>query len=172
MLYQKYIQLVEDHASQLTRKWTNEVKKNPSLPGYKNMPEKLLQERVYDVFRRLGDYLNRDEPEYIRTAEHFIKLGRERAREGLKVSEVIYALILERVVLWEFITEEKVFGSAFELHEALGFYNKITTFFDKACYFITKGFESINLSENEVAGSSDFVNKSVNAVMRWFFVKK
>lgn len=171
MLYRKYIQLIEDHAEQLTRKWSEEVKNNPSTPGYKNMPNNLLDKRVYDVFRKMGEYLMQDDPDFGRTAEHFIKLGRDRAREGLKVSEVIYALILERVVMWNFIVEEGLISTSFDLHEALGFYNKINNFFDKAVYFVSKGFESAHLKDEEIIRGSEFVNKSVDAVMRWFIKK-
>lgn len=172
MLYQKYIRLVEDHAEQLTRKWSTEVRNNPSTPGYKNIPQQHLDERVYDVFRRLGVYLMEDEPDFKQTAEHFIKLGRERACEGMKVSEVIYALILERVVIWNFIVEEGLISNALDLHEALGFYMKINNFFDKAEYFIAKGFESVHLPDTAVSRESDLVNKSVDAVMRWFIKKQ
>ncbi|MDZ7764592.1 MAG: RsbRD N-terminal domain-containing protein [Melioribacteraceae bacterium] len=172
MLYQKYIRLVEDHADQLTRKWSTEVRNNPSTPGYKKIPEHQLNERVYDVFKRLGDYLLQDEPDFKKTAEHFIKLGRERAKEGMKVSEVIYALILERVVIWNFIVEEGIISSTLDLHEALGFYMRINNFFDKAVYFIAKGFENVHLSEVEVNRESEVVNKSVDAVMRWFIKKQ
>lgn len=168
MLYRKYIQMVEDHAEQLTARWTNEVKNNPSTPGYSKMPKALLDKRVYDVFKRLGDYLMQDEPTFNTTAQHFIKLGRERAREGIGLSEVIYSLILERVVIWNFIREEGLISSHFEVYDALGFYEKINNFFDKAVYFISKGFESVHLNEEEITEGSDFVNKSVNAVLRWF----
>ncbi len=171
MLYQKYIQAVEDHAEQLTKRWSKEVKNSPSTPGYKNIPDNLLDERVYDVFKRLGNYLMRDEPDFHKTAEHFIKLGRERAKEGFKVSEVIYALILVRVVLWNFIVEEGLISSTFELHEGLGFYSKVNSFFDKAVFFVAKGFESAHLSDTEIAHGSDFFDKSVTAVMRWFLKK-
>lgn len=172
MLYQKYIRLVEDHAEQLTKKWSTEVRNNPSTPGYKNIPQHQLDERVYDVFKRLGAYLMEDEPDFKKTAEHFIKLGRERAGEGMKVSEVIYALILERVVIWNFIVEEGLISNTLDLHEALGFYMKINNFFDKAEYFIAKGFESVNLPDVAVSRESDLVNKSVDAVVRWFIKKQ
>ena len=171
MLYQKYIRLVEDHAEHLTNQWIHQVRNNPSTPGYKNMPEHLLDMRVYDVFKRLGNYLMRDEPDFNKTAEHFIKLGRERANEGLKVSEVIYALILERVVIWNFIAEEGLINSTLELHDALGFYAKMNNFFDKAVYFVAKGFESTKLKEEEIVEGSEFVDKSVKAVMGWFIKK-
>ena len=90
----------------------------------------------------------------------------------MKVSEVIYALILERVVIWNFIVEEGLISSTLDLHEALGFYMKINNFFDKAEYFIAKGFESVNLPDAAVSRESDLVNKSVDAVMRWFIKKK
>jgi len=171
MLYRKYIGLLEDHAEQLTRKWISEVRHNPSTPGYQRLPEDVLDERVYDLFQKLGEYLMTNDPSFSKTAEHFIRLGRERAKEGFNVSEVIYALILERVVLWNFILEEGMITTSFDMHQALGFYGKINNFFDKAVYFVAQGFENVHLEEAELTEGSDFVNKSVNAVMRWFIKK-
>ena len=168
MLYEKFIRLVEDHADTLTRNWINEVTNNPATPGYKLIPGKTLEERAYDDYKRLGNMLLKEDPSFKSSAEHYIKLGKERAKEGLKASEVVYALILSRVVLWKYIINEGVINSTMDLHKALSFYQKVNNFYDKAAYFITVGYENLNISTDEILDKGDFIEKTVNSVTKWF----
>ena len=171
MLYEKFIRLVEDHAEELTKEWIKEIKSNPSTSGYKKMDDAVLGVRVFDVYRRLGDWVINVDPSDPKTAEHYMKLGRERAAEKLKNSEVIYALILSRVVLWRYIVEHGIINSAIDLHQALEFYQKVNNFFDKATYFVAVGFESVHEDEQEKLKENDFVGKAVKGVTGWFFKK-
>ena len=172
MLYDKFIRLVEDHAEELTKEWIKEIKSNPSTVGYRNVEDAILGARIFDVYRRLGEWVINADPNDPKTAEHFIKLGRERAIEKLKVSEVIYALILARVVLWRYIVEHEVIASSIELHQSLEFYQKVNNFFDKAAYFVAVGFENINKEDQENLKKDDFVGKAVQGVTGWFIKQK
>ncbi len=172
MLYEKFIRLVEEHAEALTKEWIHEIKTNPATKGYRNIDEAILGIRVYDVYKRLGEWIMNADPSDPKTAEHFIKLGRERAKENLKNSEVIYALILARVVLWRYIVNQGVINSILDLHQSLEFYQKINNFFDKATYFVAVGFESVNLTEQNKLKEEDFVEKAVKGVTNWFIKTK
>lgn len=171
MLYEKFIRLVEDHAEGLTKEWINEIKTNPSTKGYQKIDDAILGVRVFDVYKRLGQWIMNADPSDPKTAEHFIKLGRERAGENLKNSEVIYALILARVVLWRYIVDQGVINSIIDLHQSLEFYQKINNFFDKATYFVAVGFESVAKDEQEKLRKEDFVEKAVKGVTDWFIKK-
>ena len=171
MLYEKFIRLVEDHAEALTKEWINEIKTNPSTKGYRKIDDAILGVRVFDVYKRLGQWIMNADPRDPNTAEHFIKLGRERAKENLKNSEVIYALILARVVLWRYIVDQGVINSIIDLHQSLEFYQKINNFFDKATYFVAVGFESVRDEEQEKLKQEDFVEKAVKGVTNWFIKK-
>jgi len=172
VLYEKFIRLVEDHAEELTKEWIKEIKSNPSTTGYKKVDDAILGDRVFDVYKRLGDWIMNAEPNDPKTAEHFIKLGRDRANEDLKNSEVIYALILSRVVLWRYIVNHEIITSSIELHQSLEFYQKINNFFDKAAYFVAVGFESVGEEDQEKLKKDDFVGKAVQGVTGWFFKNK
>ena len=172
MLYDKFIRLVEDHAEELTKEWIKEIKSNPSTAGYRNIEDAELGARIFDVYRRLGEWVINADPNDPKTAEHFIKLGRERAIEKLKNSEVIYALILARVVLWRYIVEHEVITSSIELHQSLEFYQKVNNFFDKATYFVAVGFENIHKEDQDKLKKDDFVGKAVQGVTGWFIKQK
>jgi len=168
MLYQQFIRLVEDHAESLIKEWIKEIKSNPSTSGYKNLNDDVLGKRVYEVYKRLGNWVLNSDTEDSENAEFFINLGRERAKEGLKNSEVVYALILARVVLWRYILGQGIINSSIALHSCLGFYQQLNNFFDKATYFVAVGYESVNKSVQERLKKDAFVDKAVKGITKWF----
>ena len=167
MLYEKFTRLIEEHADYLTRKWLSEVKANPATSGYKTIPDGILSERVFDVYKRLGSWLLNEDPEYKNCARHYLNLGKERASEGLQISEVIYALILSRVVLWNYISESGLINNSIDLQHSLEFYSKMNNFFDKAAYFAAVGFETTQTGREELVEQEDFVEKTVHAITKW-----
>jgi len=169
MIYKKFVKLVEDHADLLTKNWMDEVKTNPSTAGYRNFSDEVLGARVYDVYKRLGDWLFKEDPSYEKTAAHYIALGKERAKEGLKVSEVIYALILTRVVMWKYVTSQGIVDSAIDMYEALEFYRRVNAFFDKAAYFVAVGFETAGPAAPGEKTTPEFIEKAVKAVDKFYF---
>ena len=97
-----------------------------------------------------------------------MKLGRERANEGLKASEVIFALLLSRDILWKYITNSGIITNSLEIHQALEFYEKIVLFFDKSAYYVSLGYESINQSDEDVFRKGGFFDKTLNSIFKWF----
>ncbi|MBU2492004.1 MAG: RsbRD N-terminal domain-containing protein [Bacteroidetes bacterium] len=167
MLYQKFIRLVEDHAEQLTKIWLKEVKKNPSTKSYKNLSDKELSRRIYDVYLRFGNWVLQNDPLDKKVAEHYMNLGKERAAEGIQLSEVIYALILSRVVMWKYISDQGVITSSFDCQQALEFYKIVTSFFDKAVYFVAAGYETTKHIHVDEPKGKDFVEKAVKSITGW-----
>lgn len=167
MLYAKFIQLVENNAERLTKQWINEVRNNPATPGYKKMSDEILSSRVFNVYQRLGTWISLNDPSDIKTGEHYVKLGRERASEGLKLSEVTYAFLLSRVVLWKFILSQGIIDNFFDLQQAFEFFQKVNNFYDKAIYLVAVGYESYtSISEAELK-KSGVIEKSLSAVTNW-----
>jgi len=172
MLFDKFIRLVEDHADQLTRLWIEEIRSNPSTKGYNEFSDELLGKRIFDVYHRLGNWLLQDDPSDKKTAEHFIELGRSRASENIRVSEVVNALILARVIITRFIDEQALANSALEIHLAQEFYRRLIVFFDKATYFVVVGYETQTPEEREKIHKSDFINKSIDSITRWIITDR
>ena len=142
MLYEKFIRLVEEHAGQITHEWVEEVKNNPATPSYRGIPDELLSKRIFDVYQRLGMWLLGGEEGQVKISEHYVRLGRERAAEGINVSEVVYALILSRAVLWKYIMNHSLIDDSLTLQQAFEFYQKIINFYGCVAYLVTRGDES------------------------------
>lgn len=167
MLYAKYIRLVEDHAEELTKQWISEINNCPATETYSHMPNDLLATRIYDLYKRLHVWILQNDPGDTKTAEHYLKLGRERANEGIMLSEVTYALILSRVVLWKYIINQGVINNAFDLQQAFEFFQKVNNFYDKAIYLVSIGFESFHAKDNAEIKKEEFVKETVNSITRW-----
>ncbi|MFA3782276.1 RsbRD N-terminal domain-containing protein [Melioribacteraceae bacterium 4301-Me] len=163
----KFVHLVENNAHLLTSQWVEEVKRNPSTKGYRNLSEAELRSRVFDVYKRLGEWLQSDENIYQQTAQHFFNLGKTRAKEGLKVSEVVYALILNRVILWKFVINNGIIDTAIDYHHAIDFYHKVTNFFDKAEYFVCVGYETLDKTAEKKLEDENFFEAAVSAITNW-----
>lgn len=168
MQYQKFINLIEDHAELLTQKWLREVRTNPATPGYQKVSSELMHDRIYENYKQLGRWLEKSEAAFVQVAEHYMKLGRERAAEGLKESEVIYALVLLRSIVWKHIMNQGVVNNTIDIQRALEFYQLLNNFFDKATYYVAIGYESLALVDQDRLKKEKFVEKTVKSVTDYF----
>lgn len=168
LLHDKFIALIETHAELLTRNWIREVKNNPLTPGYKNLSEDDLHFKVFDVYRRLSAWLPQEETVFREIAEHYMKLGRARAHEGVKLSEVLYATSLSKVELWKYIRSQGIINDAIDMYRALEFFRRIDSFYDRMIYFISTGYESAHMDEHEIFKKSGFFDKVADSFAHWF----
>jgi len=168
MLYSRYIRLVEEHAEKLTSQWIAEVKSNSATLQYKQFSDQELHNRIFDVYERLGVWLMGEENETEKIGEHYLRLGRARAEEGIKLSEVTYALILSRVILVKYILSQGMIDTFLDVQLAFEFYQKVVGFFDKALYLVATGYESSGKLSEEEFVNPKVTNEAVNSVTRWF----
>ena len=138
MVSRKLIKVIQDHSSDLARKWLQNVQKSSTTPTYQTFDEKALLERVQNVYANLGKWL---EEETSQVEHYYTALGAERLEEGFKLSEVLSALSITKRVLWEHVLTQGLLDSALDLHQALELNNQVVLFFDKAAYYVAVGYE-------------------------------
>lgn len=167
MLYNRFIRVIEDHAESLTRSWIREIKSNPSTVNYAKLSDEELHNSVYDIYRKLGYWIKKEESSLKEIAEHFAVVGHQRAKEGFKLSEVIYGIILGRVELWRYLMNEGLINDPIDLNRALEFWHRISYFFDKAVYFTTVGYENTSISEAELTKEGGLFDKVFETFNIW-----
>lgn len=140
MVYLRLIQLIEDHATELTSRLRSDLLGRVETKGYCGFSEDLLRRRIHDVYRRLGTWLNPDRHTLGEITTVYTELGKERFREGIPLNEVVLAFMLAKRNLWVFVQEMRFLDSMDEVHQALELNNKVVLFFDRAIYFVTKGY--------------------------------
>lgn len=138
MLSQKLIKVIQDHATELSRQWLEEVRSHPTTPTYHSFADQALLERVHNVYANLGKWLGEGTTEIER---YYTDMGMQRYREGFRLSEVLSALFLTKRILWDCVMSEGLMDSALSLYQTLELDNRVVLFFDKAAYYVAVGYE-------------------------------
>ncbi len=167
LLINRFIKLIEDHAESLSLKWVEEVRTNALTSGYSKLSKKELHDNVFDRFRRLGKWVAQQENIDKDIAMDFCRMGEEKACSSIKSSEMVYALILERDMLFTYVKEEGVITEGIDLNRAIQFGEQLNFFYDKAIYFALVGYERASCKADGDGGENEF-QKTMEGFKRWF----
>jgi hypothetical protein len=138
MLY-RLVRLIETHSQALAACLLDRVQNSHATPDYRNVPPEELKERVYEIYRHLGDWLiNRDEFDL---EQRYLKIGARRAQQNVPLSQVAWAIILTKDNLWEFLKKELVLERPVEVFGELEMLQMLNRFFDRAIYYAAVGYE-------------------------------
>lgn len=138
MLHARLVRMVEDHADQITHALLNDLQSNPRTPTYHSLSRDELHRRVFEVYRNLGRWVADEADETVEAA--YSDLGKIRFAEDIPLSEVVYALILTKYHLREYISTSALLDSAVELYQEKELQRMIGMFFDKAIYFTVQAY--------------------------------
>ncbi len=139
MLSTRLIQMIEAHAEQLTQGLIQQLKSNPRTASYKRFSDTEIHNRTYTVYKNLGAWtVGKPEGEIRRTYE---ELGLDRFEESIPLHEVIYALILTKKHLLDYVRTQGLGGTALEIYGEQELANKIDQFYDSAIYYTAVGYE-------------------------------
>lgn len=141
MLSANLIRMIERNAEDLTREVLKDLGSNVRTPAYHTLSQDELHRRVYDVYHNLGRWLGDKSDAPIEAT--YGNLGQTRRREGIALSEVVYALILVKEHLRSYIRRAGSVDSAVELYQEEEINLMIGHFFDKALYCAVKGYEGV-----------------------------
>ncbi len=141
MAYLRLIQLIEDHARELTDRLCKELLSREETKGYRTLPENLVCERIDEVYKTLGSWLATDKHTTGEVKKIYTELGKKRCREAIPLADVVMAFMLAKRNLWLYVQEMKFFDTMDEMFQALDLNNKVVFFFDRAIYFVTVGYE-------------------------------
>lgn len=132
--------MIEEHAEQLTHSVIQDLQSGSRTPSYHLLSHEDLHHRVYDVYRNLGHWLGVKTDHAIEAS--YNQLGKKRSAEGIPLSEVVYALILTKYHLRDYIRSAGLVDSAVDLYQEQELHRLVGHFFDKAVYYTVKSYES------------------------------
>jgi hypothetical protein len=150
MISAKLIELIEIHASRLTRDVANDLATNERTKGFRAVPVPDLEQRIFQIFHRLGDWIA--EPKSETVEAEFSEWGGRRFGQGIPLSEIFYAVIILKRHLQRYIRDNGLIDAVFpsveaeyilpmHLHSLQDLNSQVTTFFDEALYSLTRGYE-------------------------------
>src|SRR5208283_4398575 len=139
MLSVRLMQMIEDHAEELTGELIKDLRSNPRTPHYHHLTFEELHYRTYSVYRNVGHWVSERNEESI--AANYADLAIRRYAEGVPLEEVVFALILTKNHLYDYVQTSGLMDSAVELHQERELRRLVGNFFDKAIYFAVKAYE-------------------------------
>ncbi len=139
MFSYRLVRLIESHADALAAGLEGKVLDNPQVSHFRMIPTHELRERVYEIYRHLGEWLlGKNELDI----EHrYRDIGARRAHQQIPLSEVIQAIVLTKENLWDFLKSEAVMDRAVEIMGELELLQMLEMFFDRAIYYAAVGYE-------------------------------
>jgi len=139
MFSYRLVRLIESHADALAGGLEERVQNHPQVAHFRNVPAHELRERVYEIYRHLGEWLlGKNELDI----EHrYREIGGRRAHQKVPLSEVVQAIVLTKENLWEFLKSEAVMDRAVEIMGELELLQMLEMFFDRAIYYAVIGYE-------------------------------
>src|SRR5215469_12065442 len=139
MMFYRLVRLIENHSQALAASLLDRVQNSEATHSYKNVPPEELKERVFEIYRHLGDWLiSKDERDM---EARYLEIGARRALQHVPLSQLVWAIVLTKENLWEFIKKETALERPVEVFGELEMLQLLDQFFDRAIYYAAIGHE-------------------------------
>jgi hypothetical protein len=145
MLAYRLVRLIETHSDALAAGLLQKVQASDCTRDYRNVPAEELKQRVYEIYRHLGDWLL-GKTEFDIEAR-YLEIGGARARQQVPVSQVTMVIIFTKENLWEFLKRESVLDRPTEVFGELKMLQLLDKFFDSAIYYAAVGYEQAQAAD-------------------------
>jgi hypothetical protein len=154
MLGARLLQLIQVHAGPITRDVVNDLITNERTPTFRRLHPADVEARVSALFYNLGKWIG-DADEKAVCCE-YEEMGRARLRDGVPISELVYALLIMKAHLRRYIREHGLVDFVgdrvappellpLELHSIQDINYRVGDFFDRALYHLARGYEAEDL---------------------------
>jgi hypothetical protein len=119
------------------------------LPSYTHVPPEELRERVHEIYQHLAEWLlGKGQMD---VEKRYLAIGAKRAHQGVPLSQLIWAIILTKKNLWDFLKREAVLDRPVEIAGELEVEELVDQFFDRAIFYAAVGYERSMSEESEPA---------------------
>lgn len=139
MLAYRLVRLIESNSDALAAGLLHRVQNSECTHEYRQVPPEELKQRVYEIYRHLGDWLL-GKSEFDIEAR-YREIGARRANQHVPLSQLSMTIILTKENLWEFLKKESVLDRPVEVFGELELLQLLEQFFDRAIYYAAVGYE-------------------------------
>ena len=145
--------LIESHSKELAGELLTRARQSPHLASFSRVPDHELRQRVYEIYSELGKWLvTRTETDI----EHqYSEIGARRYRQGVPLSELLWAIVLTKDNLWDFLYRESWPGFEIEVLAEHDMFRMIHHFFNCAMYYAARGFEQAERAEEALIAAAN-----------------
>jgi hypothetical protein len=151
MISAKLVHRIEDHWEQVSARFFRLMRSSQDMPHFARLPESELTEVCRRVLRNLGNWLVSGSESDI--AWIFERIGAERHRSGIPLSEAIRVVQLLKDATVSFIQDEGPVDNSVQLYAEEELENQLGRFFDLLVFHLARGYESTALPPLKVAAA-------------------
>lgn len=147
----RLVRLIEAHADALANSLLDRVRHSPVTRNYDKVPAEELRWRVSEIYENLGIWLlAKNEADLER---RYREIGARRYRQQVPLAELIWAIVLTKETLWQFVSWETVPDRPADVFGEIELMNLVGQFFDNAIYSATAGYDEARVAGRVAAGS-------------------
>jgi hypothetical protein len=140
MLAYRLVRLIEAHSDALAAGLLHTVQSSKLTRDYKKVPEEELKQRVYEIYRHLGEWLLAKTEFDIN--ERYREIGARRAEQNVPLSQLVWVIVLTKENLWEYLKHEAGIERPAEIFGELEMLQLLDQFFDRAIFYAAVGYEN------------------------------
>jgi len=150
MISAKLIELIEIHATHLTHDVARDLVTNDRTRRFRAIPLDDLEQRIFRILHHLGNWIGDPRSERVHT--EFAEWGSRRFDQGVPLSEIVFAIIVVKHHLRQYISDNGLVDASFprgeadyvlpiHLHSLQELNVRVGEFFDEALYHLARGYE-------------------------------
>jgi len=133
MLGLSLMRLIERHSEELAFGLTEKLQGAERTSDFRKIPPGELELAAAEIYGNLGEWLLQKTEDDIES--RFRAIAARRAAEGIGVHQFVWALIISRNHLWQFLQAQAFADSIVALHGELELHQMLNQFFDRAMYY-------------------------------------
>jgi len=141
LLAYRLVKLIETHSDGLARSLHKHYIEDPWCKAYANVPETELTQKVYEVYRHLGEWLMGKTEADIE--KRYLEIGARRAEQGVPVSQLVWMISLVRENLWEYLEKNAELEHPADVFGEIELQQMLDQFFSHAIYYAALGHERV-----------------------------
>lgn len=152
MLLYRLVRLIETHSQALAASLLLRVQESDQVPDFRNVPGEELKQRVYEIYRHLGDWLLGKTEFDIE--KRYREIGARRAQQHVPFSQVAMVIVFTKENLWEFLKKESAINRPVDVFGELEMLQLLEQFFDHAIFYAALGYERAAAERELTAGKT------------------
>ncbi|HTK94738.1 MAG TPA: hypothetical protein VL382_03805 [Terriglobales bacterium] len=147
MLALRLVHLIESRSDLVAAKLLNLFLTEDKCSDLHKVPQEEIRDRTREICKNLSDWLtNKTEKE---VEKRYMELGARRQAQGVRLSQVIWALDATREHIHDFLRAEGFMENTVELVGTMDLMGQLDRFFDLAIYYVAVGYEHAHEKQHE-----------------------
>ncbi|MDR1149356.1 MAG: hypothetical protein LBK66_12075 [Spirochaetaceae bacterium] len=139
MIDQALLETLDFKAKNLAKRWKNLIRKEPHLKHYNSFTDEQLYEINMPLYHQLARAIERGIDRKA-VGGYFVGMGKNGMKQGIPISEVVYACSLSQKTVVDYITYEFLNANPLTTYQIFDTIDKVNEFFFLGCFYMIKGF--------------------------------